>query len=72
VLVAGDQLLAPALGRPPSLLRSISPAAGGATFDEAVTEMADARRDYAHDWQDHLLNAANHRENRGLPQQVVG
>jgi hypothetical protein len=49
------------------LLRSISPAAGGATFDEAVTEMADARRDYAHDWQDHLLNAANHRENRGLP-----
>jgi hypothetical protein len=55
----------------PSLPRSISPA-GRATFDEAVTEMADARRDYAHDWQDHLLNAANHRENRGLPQQVVG
>ena len=30
-------------------------AADGATFDEAVTEMVDALREYAHDWQDHLL-----------------
>jgi hypothetical protein len=37
--------------------------AGGAIFGEAVAEMADALRDYAHDWQDHLLNAANHQEN---------
>jgi hypothetical protein len=45
-------------------------AADGATFDEAVTEMVDAVREYAQDWQDHLLNAANHRENWGLVQLI--
>jgi hypothetical protein len=45
-------------------------AAGGATFDEAVTEMADALRDYAHDWQGHLRNAASHRESCGLVQLI--
>ena len=46
--------------------RSISAAVGAAAFDEAVAEMADVLRDYAHDWHDHLLNAANRRENWGL------
>lgn len=45
-------------------------AADGATFEEAVAEMIDAMREYAEDWQDHLLNAANHRENWGLVQLI--
>jgi predicted RNase H-like HicB family nuclease len=38
-------------------------AADGATFDEAVTEMIDALREYADDWQERLLDAPNHRNN---------
>lgn len=45
-------------------------AADGATFDEAIMEMVDALREYAEDWQDHLLNAPNHRENWGLVQLI--
>lgn len=45
-------------------------AADGATFNEAITEMVDALREYADDWQDHLLDAPNHRENWGLVQLV--
>ncbi len=45
-------------------------AADGATFDEAIMEMVDALREYADDWQDHLLNSPNHRENWGLVQLI--
>ncbi|NVI88799.1 prevent-host-death protein [Actinomadura sp. BRA 177] len=45
-------------------------AVDGASFDEAVTEMVDALREYAEDWQDHLLDAPNHRENWGLVQLI--
>lgn len=45
-------------------------AADGATFDEALTEMVDALREYAEDWQDHLLDAPNHRDNWGLVQLI--
>jgi predicted RNase H-like HicB family nuclease len=45
-------------------------AADGETFDEAITEMAGALREYAADWQDHLLHAPNHRENWGLVQLI--
>lgn len=45
-------------------------AADGASFDEAITEMIDALREYAEDWQDHLLDAPNHRENWGLVQLI--
>jgi predicted RNase H-like HicB family nuclease len=45
-------------------------AADGATFDEAITEMVDALREYADDWQERLLNAANHRDNWGLVQLI--
>jgi predicted RNase H-like HicB family nuclease len=45
-------------------------AADGETFEEAITEMADALREYAEDWQDHLLRAPNHRENWGLVQLI--
>ncbi|MEV0681535.1 prevent-host-death protein [Actinosynnema sp. NPDC050436] len=41
-------------------------AADGASFDEAITEMIDALREYADDWQERLLNAPNHRDNWGL------
>jgi predicted RNase H-like HicB family nuclease len=44
--------------------------ADGATFDEAVTEMIDALREYADDWQERLLDAPNHRNNWGLVQLI--
>lgn len=45
-------------------------AADGETFDAAIMEMVDALREYAEDWQDHLLDAPNHRENWGLVQLI--
>lgn len=45
-------------------------AADGATFDEAIDEMIDALREYAEDWQNHLLDAPNHRDNWGLVQLI--
>ncbi|MFI9451759.1 prevent-host-death protein [Amycolatopsis sp. NPDC052450] len=45
-------------------------AADGATFDEALTEMVDALREYAEDWQSRLLDAPNHRDNWGLVQLI--
>ena len=45
-------------------------AADGSSFEEAVTEMVDALREYAEDWQDRLLDAPNHRDNWGLVQLI--
>jgi predicted RNase H-like HicB family nuclease len=45
-------------------------AADGGTFEEAITDMVDALREYAEDWQDHLLHAPNHRDNWGLVQLI--
>ncbi len=45
-------------------------AADGATFGEAITELVEALREYAQDWQDRLLHAPKHRENRGLVQLI--
>jgi hypothetical protein len=45
-------------------------AADGANFDEAVSEMIAALREYADDWQDRLLDAPNHRDNWGLVQLI--
>lgn len=45
-------------------------AADGATFDEAIQEMADALREYAEDWQERLLDAPNHKDNWGLVQLI--
>lgn len=45
-------------------------AADGATFDVAITEMIEALREYADDWQERLQDAANHRENWGLIQLI--
>lgn len=44
--------------------------ADGATFDEALTELVDALRAYADDWEDHLREAANHRRHWALVQLV--
>jgi predicted RNase H-like HicB family nuclease len=45
-------------------------AADGATFEQAIMEMVDALREYAEDWQDHLLDAPNHRDHWGLIQLI--
>ncbi|GHC90663.1 hypothetical protein GCM10007079_37120 [Nocardiopsis terrae] len=45
-------------------------AADGVSFGEALTEMVDALREYAEDWQDHLLDAPNHSDNWGLVQLI--
>jgi predicted RNase H-like HicB family nuclease len=44
--------------------------ADGATFDEAIDELALALREYAEDWHDRLQHAPNHRENWGIVQLV--
>ncbi len=46
-------------------------AADGGSFDEAITEMVDALREYADDWQDRLRLAPNHQENWGLVQLIA-
>jgi prevent-host-death family protein len=45
-------------------------AADGATFDEAIEELALALREYAEDWHQRLQHAPNHRENWGIVQLV--
>jgi predicted RNase H-like HicB family nuclease len=45
-------------------------AADGETFEVAITEMVDALREYAEDWQERLADAPNHRENWGLVQLI--
>jgi hypothetical protein len=42
----------------------------GDTFDDAVSDLVLALREYAEDWNDHLLTAPNHRENWGLAQLI--
>lgn len=46
-------------------------AADGATFEEAITEMIAALREYAEDWQERLLDAPNHRSNWALVQLIA-
>jgi hypothetical protein len=46
-------------------------AADGASFDEAITEMIDALREYSDDWQERLLDVPNHRQNWGLVQLIA-
>ena len=50
------------------MLPNLPIAADGATLDEALDEMVDALRDYAHDWTDRLRLAPNHADNWGLVQ----
>jgi predicted RNase H-like HicB family nuclease len=45
-------------------------AADAGSLDEAIGEMIQALREYSEDWQDHLRNSPNHRENWGLVQLI--
>jgi predicted RNase H-like HicB family nuclease len=45
-------------------------AADGESFEVAVDERVGALREYASDWQDHLLAAPNHAKNWGLVQLI--
>ena len=45
-------------------------AADGASFDEAIDELALALREYAQDWDEQLQHAPNHSENWGIVQLV--
>lgn len=51
-------------------LPGVPVAADAASFDDAITEMIDALREYAEDWQERLLDAPNHREQWGLVQLI--
>jgi len=44
--------------------------ADGATLNDAIDEMIDSLREYAEDWQDHLVGVPNHENNWGLVQLV--
>lgn len=43
----------------------------GGAFSDAVAEMVIALREYAADWDDHLLNSPNHANNWGLVQIIA-
>ncbi|MEZ5129842.1 MAG: hypothetical protein R2703_15415 [Micropruina glycogenica] len=43
----------------------------GGTFDDAVSELVIALKEYAADWDDHLLNAPNHANNWGIVQLIA-
>jgi hypothetical protein len=64
------QVIQEAAGGWSAFIPGLPVAADGATFDDAITDMIGALRDYAHDWQDHLLHAPNHRDNWGLVQLI--
>jgi predicted RNase H-like HicB family nuclease len=53
-----------------ALLPGLPIAADGDTFDEAVDDLVQGLREYAEDWNDHLLSALNHRDNWGLVQLI--
>jgi hypothetical protein len=46
-------------------------AADASSFDEALAEMVLVLREYAEDWEDHLLHAPNHADNWGLVQLIA-
>lgn len=53
-----------------AMLPGLPLAADGGTFDEAVDDLVRALREYAEDWNDHLLTASNHRDNWCLVQLI--
>lgn len=69
VMPSGAQVV-PEAGGWSVFIPGLPVAADGESFDEAVDEMVAALREYAEDWQDHLLDAPNHRDNWGLVQLI--
>lgn len=53
-----------------AMLPGLPIAADGGSFEEAVEDLVRALREYAEDWNDHLLTAPNHRSNWGLVQLI--
>ena len=53
------------------IIPGLAVAADAESFDGAIADMVLALREYAEDWQDHLRDAPNHRENWGLVQLIV-
>lgn len=53
------------------IISGLPVAADAESFDEAIADMVLALREYAEDWQDHLRDAPNHRENWGLVQLIA-
>jgi len=45
--------------------------ATGDSFEELVTDLVTATREYADDWNDHLKSALNHSDNWGFVQVVI-
>jgi len=69
VLPSGTQVVAEAGGWS-VFIPGVPVSADAATFDEAITEMVDALREYVADWHARLLDAQNHRDNWGLVQLI--
>src|SRR5271165_2749065 len=44
-------------------IAGLAVAADAVSLEDAVDEMVLALREYAEDWQDHLMNTPNHRDN---------
>ena len=53
-----------------ALIPGVPAAGSGGTLDDASDDLIDALRDYAEDWNDHLVEAPNHRDNWALVQLV--
>jgi predicted RNase H-like HicB family nuclease len=53
-----------------AFIQGLPVAADGATFEEAIDELALALREYAQDWHDRLRHAPNHTENWGIVQLI--
>ncbi|MDQ3611865.1 MAG: prevent-host-death protein [Actinomycetota bacterium] len=49
-----------------ALLPGLPVAGDGDTFEEAIDDLIDTLREYAQDWNDRLLDAPNHRDNRDV------
>lgn len=52
------------------ILPGVPVAGDGRTLDEAVDDLIDGLREYAEDWNDHLVDAPNHRDSWPLVQLV--
>ena len=58
-------------GRVGMVISELGLAVEGGTFDDAVTELVIALKEYAVDWGDHLVNAPNHANNWGIVQLIA-
>lgn len=62
-LVPSRAVVVPDGGGWAALLPGLPIAGDGDNLDDAVDDLVDALRDYAHDWNERLLDVPNHRDN---------